>query len=229
MKRNFFAGRKFINEDDIDKRLFEWVDIKCNRRIHGTIRKIPYEVFETEERKALKKLPQEEYTMSKMGVRKVYHDCHVFFEYNYYSVPFEYVGESVDVEANDKLIRISLNGKVIATHRQLEGKGSFSTNEAHYPKYKIFSETEAQEEYQAKMKNIGSFAEQIFFLTVETNPKGWGQSVRGILSLEKEYPKEVINASCKRALVYNTCSYNIIKNICKEGTYNLPIEFYKEG
>lgn len=41
VKSNFFAGRKFKDEDDVEKRLFNWMDNTCNGRIHGTTRKIP--------------------------------------------------------------------------------------------------------------------------------------------------------------------------------------------
>ena len=46
VKNNFFRGRKFINGDDVDRRLYNWVIGTCNTRIHGTTRKVPQEVFE---------------------------------------------------------------------------------------------------------------------------------------------------------------------------------------
>jgi len=31
-----------------------------------------------------RKIPQEEFTLAKVGIRKVYHDCHIYVDYNYY-------------------------------------------------------------------------------------------------------------------------------------------------
>ena len=223
VKINFFKGRTFKNESDCNKRLKEWLK-KANNRIHGTTRRVPMELFDAEERKKLKELPDKRFKFPKAGSRFVYHDCHVFVEYNYYSVPYKYVGEVVDIELDNKFLRIYHNTKQITIHPKLEGRGDFSTDESHYPKYKCISKTELQEYYQIKMSNIGKNAEQLFFLILSENKSVWIQSVKGILSLTKHYPAEVLEKACKRALVFNAFTYQIIKNICENGAYNLPVD-----
>ncbi|HBE44563.1 MAG TPA: IS21 family transposase, partial [Deltaproteobacteria bacterium] len=52
VKGNFFKGRTFRDGRDCDKKLSEWTD-KANRRIHGATRKVPLEVFESEEKSKL--------------------------------------------------------------------------------------------------------------------------------------------------------------------------------
>lgn len=225
VKNNFFLGRTFENGDDLDQQLRNWLDNKCNQRIHGTTRKVPKEVFLNEEKDKLKSLPLEEFRMSTVGTRKVYHDCHIYVDYNYYSVPFEYVGKEVDIDMSKELLRVFYQGKEIAVHPRAVGKGNFSTNAAHYPQYKRFSDTEYQEKYQTKMAQIGPYAEQIFFFIVERNPRDWNRTVKGILSLVNTYPGEIVNLACKRAICFGVHQYQIIRNICNNGSYNLPIEF----
>jgi len=227
VKNNFFSGRKFANEQELKEKLARW-NAKANHRIHGTTRKIPQEVFEKEERVRLKPLPKEEFKLSSCGSRKVYHDCHIYVDYNYYSVPFTYVGKKVEIELTKNLLKVSYQGKEIALHPRLTGKGNFSTNNSHYPFYKRYSDTEYQEKYQAKMAKIGKYTEQLFFLIVQNYPKDWGRTVQGILSLRKTYPDKVIDLACKRALAFNVLKYSIIKNICHNGSYKLPLEFSKE-
>jgi len=89
----------------------------------------------------------------------------------------------------------------------------------------MYSDTEYQEKYQVKMSEVGSYAEQVFFIVVQEHPADWTRTVQGILSLAKRYPKEVVNLACKRAIAFNACQYQIIKNICSNGSYNLPVEF----
>jgi len=228
VKRNFFAGRIFKDGEDLDRQLKNWLDKTCNARIHGTTRKIPIEVFRQEEARRLLPLPEKGFAIPDVGQRKVYHDCHVYFEYNYYSVPFDYVGKIVDIEATEHLVKISYNAKQIAVHVRCKNKGEFITDNSHYPPYKNHLSTEYQESYQAKMKQIGANAEQMFFYIVQTHPYEWNRTVRGILNLKKEYPAEVIDKSCKRALCYGVNSYSKIKNICKSGAYNQPSEFNVE-
>ena len=228
VKRNFFAGRTFKDGDDLDKQLKNWIDKTCNVRVHGTTRKIPIEMFKQEEAQKLLPLPERTFVIPDVGQRKVYHDCHVFFEYNYYSVPFDYVGKMVDIEATENLLKILYNSRQIAIHSRSKDRGEFVTNESHYPPYKNHLSTEYQESYQAKMKEIGTNAEQMFFYIVKTHPCEWNRTVMGILNLKKEYSAEVIDKSCKRALCYGISSYSRIKNICKSGAYNQPSEFNTE-
>ncbi len=87
VKCNFFQGRRFTGEKEVKERLSKW-NTRANHRIHGTTRKVPQEVAEKEEKAKLIPLPQEEFKLVKVGSRKVYHDCHIYVDYNYYSVPF---------------------------------------------------------------------------------------------------------------------------------------------
>jgi transposase len=225
IKRNFVAGRKFASGDDLDRQMYSWQENKCNTRVHGTTRKVPNEVFENEEKHVLKALPLEMFSMPESSTRKVYHDCHIYVKYNYYSVPFEYVGKEVEIELTGKTLKVYYCYKLIAVHNRLKGRGGFSTIKSHYPEYKLYSATETQEKYQVKMAEIGPYAEQLFFAMIENRPKDWGQPVRGILSLLKKYPGNIVELSCKRALAFNAYKYQVVKNICENGAYALPVEF----
>jgi transposase len=223
VKSNFFSGRKFTNSNDVDRQLRYWLDHTCNTRVHGTTRKIPKEVFNAEEKDGLKKLPEKEFCIPKVGERIVYNDCHVYMDYNYYSVPFEYVGNTVEVGVENKLVKISYKGKQIAVHQKCEDRGSFITQESHYPKFKYYLSTEYQEKCQKKMKEVGEDAGKLFLLLIAKHPHNWNRISQGILSLTKEHSKEIVNLSCKRALAFGVTKYQTIKNICTNGSYNLPL------
>jgi transposase len=223
VKGNFFKGRSFEDGRDCDKKLSEWTD-KANRRIHGTTRKVPLEVFYSVEKGKLLPLPESPYRLVKVGSRIVYHDCHVFVDYNYYSVPFEYVGKEVEIEISDALLQIYYKGNRIALHPRKEGKGEFVTDPSHYPKYKQYSETQYQEEYETKMAQIGAFALQLFFLILEEQKNYWGKPVKGILSLTKKYPRDIVDMACKRALAYGVYNYHTVRRICENASYVLPVE-----
>ncbi len=74
------------------------------------------------------------------------------------------------------------------------------------------------------MAEIGPFAEELFFLIVKEQKGYWSQTVKEILSLNKKYPKEVVDKASQRALAYGAFQYQIVKRICEKGTYVLPLE-----
>lgn len=230
VKNNFFLGRTFEDISEARKRLAYWLDNTCNVRIHGTTKKKPRELFEAEEASKLKSLPEAPFVIPQTGTRLVYRDCHVYVKYNYYSVPYEYVGKEVDVQISNGLLKIYYNYKEIAVHPILKGKGLFSTNESHYPKYKVYLSTQYQEGYQVKMLSIGNYANDFFYAVVNEYPHSWNRTISGIIDLTKTYTAEIINLSCRRALFYGALQYSTVKNICKEGCYNLPLDlqFYNE-
>lgn len=224
VKNNFLAGRTFKDEDDLDNQLREWLDKTCNHRVHGTTRKIPRELFEAKEKKALRSIPKDYYEITSYGKRKVQRDCHVYVDYNYYSVPFKYVGKEVEVEQAQDTIRIFHEGEEIALHIRSKEKGSFITVKGHYPEYKEVTSTEHQVKCHAKMEAVGPYVAEYFFHLLEKYPKNWNRPTQGILSLIKDHPKEVIDRACQRALHYEASGYQVIKNICENGSHNLPLE-----
>jgi transposase len=225
IQNNFFACRSFASFDILQKELRNWLDNYCNSRIHGTTKERPIDLFNEKELKALKLLPNYDFAISLVTMRKVHSDCHITVDNNYYSVPAIYVGKSVEVEISSEFIKIYFDNNRVALHTRLTSKGEFSTVLAHYPKYKYF--TNDSEEYlsscEKSMELIGEYTKRLFALIVKENPNSWYRSVRGILSLSKSYSNEVLELACKRALYFNVTSYNKIKSICESGYYNLSL------
>jgi len=223
VKGNFFKGRAFASGKDLERQLKEWNRI-ANGRVHGTIRKVPMEVFTEEEKSILRPLPPVRFAISKISTRKVYHDCHIYVDYNYYSVPYEYVGKIVDVEITDNLVKVFYGGSRIALHKRIEGRGAFSTIESHYPSFKISDPVKNQKILGQKMEEVGPYCEKFFGRALEQKPKSASAIARGVLSLKKIYPERVIEASCKRALFYGAIEYRVVKSICSSSAYVLPLE-----
>lgn len=89
LQMNFISGRTFADGADLKKQLQDWMDNYANKRIHGTTRKVPFELFQQEEKAKLQPLPDTPFAFFNRSVRKVAPNCHIHFENNYYSViPF---------------------------------------------------------------------------------------------------------------------------------------------
>jgi hypothetical protein len=224
LQQNFVNGRNFVNDRDIARKLKDWMTTYANQRVHGTTRKVPWRQLLEYERKALQKLPVEEFCLLQRDIRKVAPNCHIHFDNNYYSVPFALVGKEVTVRWNDHLIRIITGGEQVALHVRSFEKGSFVTVRAHLPAYKIYSETERQAKAEAQMRQIGESAHEYFRVLLAKKSSYWFRSIRVILGLTKQYGNEAVNLSLKRALHYKTTDVVTIKHILEEKFYEADLE-----
>lgn len=221
---NFVAGRVFRDDSDLKQQLRTWMDTYANKRVHGTTRKIPIDVFLQEEKGKLQPLPIEAFSFFNRSVRCVASNCHIHFENNYYSVPAALVGQEVTVRWNEHLLRIISNGEQVALHLKATGSGNYVTTRCHLPDYKVYSQTEYQKREEEQMAAIGESAHAYFAMLLETKESYWFRSVRAILGLSQEYGNAAVNATLKRALYYKATDITIIKNILTKKLYLLPTE-----
>lgn len=74
-------------------------------------------IFEEMEKPILRKLPDIPFELSKWDYEhKVGLDCHVIFKTNRYSVPYQYIGKSVDIKYTSRILEVFYNHERIASH-----------------------------------------------------------------------------------------------------------------
>jgi len=61
VRENFFYGRTFLNDEDLNCQAEQWLERVANARIHGTTEEVPRERFQREERMALNSLASRPY------------------------------------------------------------------------------------------------------------------------------------------------------------------------
>lgn len=77
------------------------------------------EIFLQEEKAALRELPALPYEIAEwIYGRKVYPDCHVTYNKNHYSCPYQYVGKQVDLKITGSFIEIFHKSERLATHNK---------------------------------------------------------------------------------------------------------------
>jgi transposase len=89
------------------------------------------ELFEKLDKPALKPLPKIRYEYKELKLLKVNKDYHIQLEYCFYSVPYQLIGQKVEVWFSSKVVSITFNGKEVATHPKLLHKGNYSTVTEH--------------------------------------------------------------------------------------------------
>lgn len=227
VKDNCFKGRDFQGIEEAREFLVLWLTGTANRRMHGTIKKIPEQLFEAAEKPKLQKLPQEDFIFSKTAQATVHPNCHVAYAGNYYSVPYAYIGCEVDIVEINRLVKVFYKNEEIALHNLCrDSKGDHITNKEHYPESKNITAEEILSRQEAEMKQIGSHALEFFyaFCRKGLNGKYLYHNVSGVLALRKHYTDAIIDQACRRALYYNTISYGTVKKICERGLISLPVD-----
>src|SRR5207249_848514 len=117
VRERFFKGETFIDLSDVERRALIWCRDTAGRRIHGTTRRVPIEVFETEEKPVLIPLQGGRFDPPHWTDCKIHPDRHVRVDGALYSVPSRWdVGMKVQVRADRALVRIYVRGELIKTH-----------------------------------------------------------------------------------------------------------------
>lgn len=133
LKRNFLAGRSFIDLVDAGEQWAEWNATVADVRVHGTTHQPPMERFVEERAHLLPRTGRPGYRLEARFPRIVADDFLVSLDTNRYSVPFTLIGHTVEVERRDGQVRIHHRGKVVAMHTELAGRHGLVVLPEHGP------------------------------------------------------------------------------------------------
>ncbi|MEN9825565.1 MAG: hypothetical protein RI953_1310 [Pseudomonadota bacterium] len=111
--------------------LLEIINNKTMRHLGKSRR----ELFEAIDKPALKPLPEKEFELVTRKRAKVNIDYHIELQRAYYSVPFQHVGQDVEIRYTRLMVEILHQGKVIAVHQRLSKLGARQTIPEHMPSH----------------------------------------------------------------------------------------------
>lgn len=213
VKNNFLRGLGHRDFKRLSADLDTWKNQVANRRTHGTTKRAPLTVWQQTERDALLPLPAVRYEFYQVEERKVTRFGHVIFQNNYYSAPYQLVGQTLRLHSNGTLLRISHDGQEVALHCiRKDDKGRYVTQNAHLPPHK---QMHGPEHYAQRVEQeIGPEALELMRQMQQNHPSHWKEKVRGLLSLCRLHPPERIREACRRALDHGLCSYRSVRDIC---------------
>jgi hypothetical protein len=132
VRESFFRGEVFLDLADAQRRCAEWCMKEAGTRVHGTTRRPPLEVFETEEKGCLIPAPAETYDLAKWVETTVGKDQHAQVDYALYSLPMEFVNRQVLARADSNLVHFYYQDRLVKTHPRMP-RGQRSTDANDYP------------------------------------------------------------------------------------------------
>ena len=213
VKRNFIAGREFLDIHTANEHLRTWVKERAGTRDHGTTHQAPLHLFNEHEQTALLALPEEPFMLREVKLVSVHSDCHVTIDRSYYSVPYRYVGTKLDAYISERIVEIYHGIELVATHERSLEPGKWHTRMEHYPKYKAIYLQRTPAYCRKVAARLGTATSQVVETLLADRPQYRLRSVQGILRLEETVGAERLEAACARALYFGDPSYRRIKAI----------------
>ena len=182
--------------------------------------------FEQHEKSVLLPLPAQPYELATWEKAKVNIDYHVVADKHYYSAPYSLIHVELDVRLTETTVELFHKTKRVAAHVRSFQPGQFTTDEEHRPKahQKYLQWTPSRLIHWAG--KVGPCCVKLVehIMKSRPHPEMGYRSVMGIMRLGKGVGDARLEAACRRALHFGTCSYRSIQSILEHQLDQQPLE-----
>jgi transposase len=182
--------------------------------------------FQMQEKGHLLPLPPTPYELASWSRAGVNIDYHVVVDKHYYSVPYTLIHQTLDVRLTRTTVELFHQGKRVAAHARSSIPGKFTTLEEHRPKsHQKYLEWTPGRMIGWAQKTGPRCAELVrHILENKPHPEQGFRSCLGIIRLGNAVGADRLEAACRRALHFGTCSYGSIKSILDHRLEQQPLE-----
>lgn len=222
VRDNFFRGEDWRDLDHLGQQAVVWCLHTAGTRIHGTTRKRPLAVFENEERDKLLPLTRERFDPPRWAQCKIHPDHHISFGKAIYSAPTRFVGKTVWVRADSKLVRLYANGSLIKTHAT-QPPGGRSTDYNDYPPERT---AYAMRDPQRLIRQARQHGVQLarFMEALLSGDFPWAKlrQAQKLLRLGEKYGWPRLELACDRALAFELFNVHRVEAILRQDLQGPP-------
>lgn len=209
IRNNFWPLRSFTDINDINNQAEKWRDNIANVRIHQTTREKPADRFT---RVNMRPFLKDSMDSRETKFKGVYRDSRIWFDCNYYTVPYWAVGKDVTVKADNNEVIIYYKTQVIAKHQRCWQKRHVIDNPNHIKKLleqKKYALTSKQQEYFLSLDPIA----QQYLDALNNANLPVKKNIRSLLKLKDMYGSCALISACKTALKHKALGSEYVENI----------------
>jgi len=213
--------RQFFSVGELNQAIRPLLD-ELNDRVIKSLGKSRRQLYEELDKPALKPLPPEPYVYREFKLCRVNIDYHVELEKCYYSVPYQLVGNEVEVRYTDTTVDIYHQNKRVAVHRRLYKPGSYSTQKEHMPSsHRVYAEWTPSRLINWG-KGFGPNTETLIqeILSNRPHPEMGFRTCMGILNTAKDLDKAIVEAVSEKMLTLRSYRVGHFRAILKNKTYH---------
>jgi len=218
-------NRVFFSVDEINEVLSSLLD-RYNNKVMRHIGKSRSELFVELDKQALQPLPQQAFVYKEFKLAMVHLDYHVELNKCYYSVPYKYLKEKVEIRYSHQTIEIYHKNILIATHIKLTRINECSTKKEHMPlNHQYANEKMNPTRLLNWAISIGEATHKFISLKLEVanHPVNAYRSIIAILNLAKTYGKSELDKALSYAMSINTYTYKSVESIVSKKLYLLSV------
>ena len=209
---------KFFSLAELNRKISELL-IQLNNKPFQKMDGCRKSLYEEVDKPLLQPLPIQHYQFSEFKLAKVNIDYHVEYKKHYYSVPYQFVRQSVELRITENTLEVFSKNNRIASHLRSDRKGFHTTTKEHMPKkHQHYSEW-SPERILSWGGKIGPCTRELLDMILKSrkhHQQGY-RSCLGVLRLEKNYGSNRLESASARALKYKAISYKSIHSILKCG------------
>jgi hypothetical protein len=200
-------GLRFETFAEAQAYLDRWEHMWADTRIHGTTKRQVAVMF-AEELPHLRPLPLEPFRYYQYGKRSVHLDGHVELAAAYYSVPPGLIGCEVDVQWDDRHVRIldARTGELLREHRR-DQPGRYRTKDEDRPRRTPVSTEQLLLRAERIGLPVGVLCRQIHRRDGQIGVR----RILGILALARKHGGDAINDACRAANELGVPNYRFVR------------------
>lgn len=197
--RRHLRDRVFFSLGELNTAMVELADEFNNRiqRKYGVSRR---QKFEEGERAKLLPQPLGSYSYGVWKEAKVHPDCHIQIEKNFYSVPYQLRGKSVEVRISGSIVEAYFELRCVSRHLRAgpNSMGKYITSNEHLPEAHLALLEATPQRALEDAAEIGPGTEAVVKLLLENSvhPLTYLRRIQGILRLAKRYSKAELDRVC---------------------------------
>lgn len=219
-----FREQSFTNFTQLNEALSAGLE-KLNHRTMKSYGLSRRKLFEQVDQPELKPLPNQSFEFGEWKKAKVSFDYHIEVKRHYYSVPYDYVGQSVSVKITESLVQIFHNHQRIALHERSSVPFQHSTEEGHMPPTHLAHKTQSRETFLAWAQKVGPATTQqvIEIFEKKAHDEQAFRALRGVQHLMTTHGSERLEAACKRANALGMVGQRYLKSMLKHKLESDPL------
>ena len=215
VRERCFDGESFASVDDARGHAERWCRDVAGTRVHGTTRRVPREVYETEEKPLMLPAPSAPFDVPAWTSAKVHPDHHVQIAHALYSVPTAYLGQQLEVRLDRASVRLYRGSELVKMHPRV-APGKRSTDPQDYPVgkagYALRSVERIGTQARAHGVHVAEFVDRLL-----AGPLPWTRmrAAYGLLRLCERYGAARVDVLCARAIAFDVLDVGRIERMLK--------------
>lgn len=217
IRDSFWRGREFTSLAQMQDEAIRWcLQVAGQRACRPLEGAAPLTVFEQREKSALMPLPAAPFVLATWARAKVGPDIHARVEKVLYSIPWRWIGHTVDARLTETRVKFFVGGQLIKTHpRKVRGK---QTDFGDYPPEKIAFHMRTPAWCRRQADQIGPACVEVIGALLVDGALYRLRAAQGVVGLADKHDPTRLEAACAKALSAGDPTYRTVKGILAAGT-----------